>query len=85
MNVRHTHLLSIFALTLSACAQPAVTVDDTVTGLEVSFSYDAALGLDQVEVKGWTGDRTAAFEPFLLPDEPAPLTGSPLLAHDLQP
>ena len=37
-----------------------MTVDDTVTGIEVTFSYDPAFELDQVEVAAWTEDRSAA-------------------------
>ncbi|MEC9466096.1 MAG: hypothetical protein VX834_09945, partial [Myxococcota bacterium] len=88
MPLRPIPLVALVSLTLTACAQPSITVDETVTGIEVAFSYDSALALDQVEVSAWTEDRNAAFEPFLLPEEPILLEGTEqsfalLLAEEL--
>ena len=74
--MRNLLLGALTPLLLLGCDSIQYVVQENVTGLNVTVTFETELALDQLQVMGQTINGNPAFEPALLPEEAQEIEGS---------
>ena len=74
--MRNLLLGTLASLLLLGCDSIQYIVEEDVTGLNVTVTFEEGLELDQLQIMGQTINGNPAFEPALLPEEAQNIEGS---------